>query len=84
MPYPNTYSELIKVLVATDLFRVLMILLLSLISLPFFFFFDLEAFRILVLWPGIKPGPPAVEVQSFNHWTTKEVPGLFDFNLASY
>ena len=49
-----------------------------------FFFFDLEAFRILVLWPGIKPGPPAVEVQSFNHWTTKEVPGLFDFNLASY
>ena len=49
----------------------------------FFFFFDLEAFRILVPWPEIKPGPPA-EVQSLNHWTTKEVPGLSDFNLASY
>ena len=23
--------------------------------------------------PGIKPKPPAVEVQSLNHWTTREV-----------
>ena len=82
MPYPNTYSELIKMLIATDLFHVLIISLLSLVSLPFFSF-DLEAFRILVPWPEIKPGPPA-EVQSLNHWTTKEVPDLFDFNLASY
>ena len=24
--------------------------------------------------PGIEPTPPIVEVQSFNHWTTREVP----------
>ena len=24
-------------------------------------------------WPGIKPGPPALRVQSFCHWTTREV-----------
>ena len=36
MPYPNTYSELIKMLIATDLFHVLIISLLSLVSLPFF------------------------------------------------
>ena len=29
---------------------------------------------ILVPWPGIKPQPPAVEVQSPNHWTAREVP----------
>ena len=27
-------------------------------------------------WPGIKPGPPALEVQSLRHWTTREVPHL--------
>ena len=31
------------------------------------------ACRILVLQPGIKPVSPAVEEQSPNHWTTKEV-----------
>ena len=29
---------------------------------------------ILVLLSGIKPEPPALEVQSFKHWTTREVP----------
>ena len=28
----------------------------------------------LVPWPGIKPAPPALGVQSLNHWTTREVP----------
>ena len=28
----------------------------------------------LVPWPGIKPGPPALGVQSLSHWTTREVP----------
>ena len=28
----------------------------------------------LVPWPGIKPRPPAVEVQSLSHWTTREGP----------
>ena len=29
---------------------------------------------ILVPRPGIKPVPPAVEAQSLNHWTSREVP----------
>ena len=33
-----------------------------------------EAFGVLVPQPGIKPVPPAVEAQSPNHWTTREVP----------
>ena len=31
---------------------------------------------ILVPRPGIEPVPPAVEVQSLNHWTAREVPGF--------
>ena len=31
---------------------------------------------VTVLWPGIKPGPPALEVQRLNHWTAREVPNL--------
>ena len=31
---------------------------------------------ILVPWPGIEPGPPAVEVQNPNLWTHQEFPGL--------
>ena len=31
---------------------------------------------ILVSWLGMEPMPPAVEEQSLNHWTTKEVPGI--------
>ena len=30
--------------------------------------------EILVPQPGVKPMPPAVEVQSLNLWTTREVP----------
>ena len=26
-----------------------------------------------VLWPGVKPGPSALGVQSLSHWTTREV-----------
>ena len=29
---------------------------------------------ILVPQPGIEPVPPALEAQSLNHWTTREVP----------
>ena len=32
----------------------------------------------LVSQPGIEPGPLAVEVESPNHWTTREFP--LDFN----
>ena len=34
------------------------------------------ACRILVPWPDIELAPPAVEVQSLNHWTSREVPPL--------
>ena len=42
-------------------------------SVAVFFFFFLAvplACRLLVLWPGMKPMPPAVEAQGLNHWTT--------------
>lgn len=36
-------------------------------------FFDLVvACGILVPWRGIKPVTPALEMQSFKHWTTRE------------
>ena len=31
------------------------------------------SFRILVLWPGFKPLPPALAAWSLNHWITQEV-----------
>ena len=34
------------------------------------------ACEILVPPPGIEPMSPAVEAQSLNHWTAREVPGL--------
>ena len=34
---------------------------------------------ILVPWPGIEPMPPALEAQSLNHLTAREVLGLFKF-----
>ena len=40
----------------------------------FFFVPHRAACRILVPWPGIEPVPAAVEAQSRNHWTTREVP----------
>ena len=39
------------------------------------------ACRILILWPGIKPTPPALNMQSFNHWTTRKVSKTLIFNL---
>ena len=46
-------------------------------KLMFFFFFLIFGYMvcgILVLWPGIESMPHAVQVQSFNCWTTREVP----------
>ena len=31
---------------------------------------------ILVPWPGIKPRPPALGIQSLSHWTTRKVTGM--------
>ena len=32
----------------------------------------------LVPWPEIKPRPPALGVQSLSHWTTREVPNVYN------
>ena len=45
----------------------------------FIFCFCYSACRILVPLPGIKPASPALEVQSLNHWTTREIPDLHSF-----
>ena len=57
---------------------------LILFSIRFFFFFGQEARSILVSRQGIKPVPPAVEAQSFNHWTAREVPHLFHIILITH
>ena len=40
----------------------------------FLIFFCCTVCGTLVLWPGIKPAPPALEAQSLNYWTIMEVP----------
>jgi len=42
-----------------------------------YFYFGHMACRILASGPGIKPVPPAVEAQSFNHWTAKKTQNAF-------
>ena len=39
---------------------------------------------ILVPRPGFEPGPPAVEMQSPNHWIAREFPIDFDFIIQSF
>ena len=34
--------------------------------------------RDLVSWPGMEPRPPALGVWSLSHWTTKDVPYLWN------
>ena len=40
----------------------------------FIFWPHLTACGILLPWPGIEPGPTAVNALSLNHWTTREFP----------
>ena len=47
-------------------------------DVTFFFFLCWMACGILVLRTGFEAMPPTLEVQSLNHWTTREVP-LFNF-----
>ena len=51
------------------------------VSILFYFIFWLccSACGILVPLPGIKPASSALEVQSLNHWTTREIPDLHSF-----
>ena len=44
------------------------------IGTGFFFWPRLAGYGILVPQTGIKPAAPAVEAQSLNHWTTRELP----------
>ena len=39
-----------------------------------FIFGHTAAWGTLVAQPGIKPTLPALEAQSLNHWTTREIP----------
>ena len=52
-------------------------------KLLFFFWPHHVACGILVPQPGIKPVPPALGVQSLNHWTSREV-HLPILNIAVY
>ena len=45
-----------------------------LFNFNFNFWLHCAACGILVPQPGIEPVPPALEVQSLNHWTAREVP----------
>ena len=38
------------------------------------FFFWRRDMCVLVPQPGIEPMPPAMEMQSLNHWAAREVP----------
>ena len=48
----------------------------------YFIFFGRTACGILVTRPGIKPMYPAVESQSLNHWTAREVPQTRFLNVS--
>ena len=37
--------------------------------------------KILVPRPGTEPMPPALEAQSLNPWTTREVPRILDIDM---
>ena len=49
----------------------------------FYFWLHHAACGILIPRPGTEPMPPAVEVRSLNHWTTREVPWLPCFHLQA-
>lgn len=53
-----------------------------LVDFPQVIFFPLAvsmANGILVLWPGVTPTAPAVEVRYLNHWAAEGVPSLDNF-----
>ena len=57
-----------------------------LLCLAFFFFFwpHRMARGIQFPQPGIKPAPPALEGQSLNHWTSREVPCVWLIFKSSF
>ena len=51
------------------------------ITYLFFFCLHQAACRILVSWPEMEPMPSALEAQSLNHWTAREFPVIYLFNV---
>ena len=49
-----------------------------------FIYFGRTACGILAPRPGIEPTARAVEVQSLNHWTAREVQYSFFFNFYKF
>ena len=49
----------------------------------FFFWPHSTAYAILVPWSGIEPAPSALQAQSLNYWTTREVPIIMVFFYIS-
>ena len=69
---PQGKSPFLQILIASGIQ--------TLQCLCFFFWPCQMACRILIPQPGIEPMLPAVEAQSPNHWTTREVPCLYILN----
>ena len=51
------------------------------LSLSYFFLAMPWACGILIPWPGIEPGSLAMKAQNPNHWTAREFPPNYSFNL---
>ena len=56
----------------------------ELVTAPFFFFFLAACKKILVPQSEIKPAAPALEVLSLNHWSPREIPGVWSILNISF
>ena len=73
--YRAVCSSYISIYQVETIFPFTEIRVYKIISQSFFFFWPChETCKILVLYPGMEPMIPAVEAQSLNHWTTREIP----------
>ena len=62
----------VPVVLIISLIIIFLVQVQSRINFQIFFFFEHAVCWILVPRPRIEPRPPAVEVRSLNHWTTKD------------
>ena len=70
-PQPECFSPDAQVWLSLFLF-----LITEMPTFTFYFWLHPMVCEVLVPWPGIKPRPPALGVQSLSDWTTREVPWL--------
>ena len=87
-PCPHIFFQNLglKLTLSTDMFIYLFIFLYFIIFLilkSFFFGLHHAAFGILVPQPGIESITPAEEIQSLNHWTTRQVPMINFFSVVN-